>query len=660
MEGGLPERYREEHELERQRDVHDDLITRGLSVITDSYLDQAEHCCRQAGVAFARRSLEGKNYRELVRETKSNSYDLLIMGALGVGAIAGSRLGTVCERVVRRTDIDTLVIKDSSRSIMDGPIVVAVDGSAKAFGGLVTALSLAKQRDVAVNVVAAFDPYFHYVAFNRIAGVLSDEASKVFRFKEQEKLHEEIIDSGLAKIYEGHLAVAQSIAEEYGIKVDTSLLDGKPHHAIEKYVRSVKPSLLVIGKLGVHADPELDIGGNAEKLLRDVDCAVLLSQREHRPKLDVIADVTTSWTKEAERRMERVPSFVHNMARMAILRYAQQRGHTVITERIVEEATAEFMPSHMRPETQGASPASEAEETSASTIEWSNTAQDLLDTVDDPSVRGNLRMRAEKKARQAGSNIVGTEHVNAFLNPLETEAEDSPRSPEETTPRSFELHWDAAALARLMRVPEGFMRDASRERIEHYARSQNASEITLEIVEQGLTSARNVMEEAIQSGRLAGERIGSASTDRKQSKCPFAATSGTTTGDVAWSSKAEARLQNIPHEFCRDMTRRAAETIASQNGVSKIDEAFVEKVMQTIEAGSQAATQTLPWEQGARERIARAPDMVRGMLIREVEAWTRRHGMSCVDGAALSAVKDEWQRRGVFHLDPNDLRGRQQ
>src|SRR3972149_632965 len=50
MEGGLPEKYREEQELERQRDVHDDLITRGLSIITDSYLDQgARTGCRPRG-----------------------------------------------------------------------------------------------------------------------------------------------------------------------------------------------------------------------------------------------------------------------------------------------------------------------------------------------------------------------------------------------------------------------------------------------------------------------------------------------------------------------------------------------------------------------------------------------------------------------------------
>ena len=346
MEGGLPDQFRQEQELERQRDVHDDLITRGLSIITDSYLDQAAAECEQLGIDFKRCSLEGKNYRELTRETNSGAYDLLVMGALGLGAIKGSRLGTVCDRVARRSAIDTLIIKEPKRAIEEGPIVVAVDGSAKAYGGLLTALALARHWQVPVKVIAAFDPYYHYVAFNRIAGVLSEEAGKVFKFKDQEKLHEEIIDSGLARIYDGHLTVARSIAEDFGVEIETELLDGKPHDAIEKYVRKVRPSLLIVGKLGIHADDELDIGGNSEHLLQNVDCSILLSMREYQPEVDVVSGVTTSWTHEAETRMERVPSFVRNMARMAIMRYAQQHGHTVITQRIVEEATAQLMPSH--------------------------------------------------------------------------------------------------------------------------------------------------------------------------------------------------------------------------------------------------------------------------------------------------------------------------
>lgn len=307
MEGGLPEQFRIENELERQRVVHEDLITRGLSIITDSYLDQTETECINGGITFARKPLEGKNYHALVTETNSGKYDLLVMGAMGLGAIQGSRIGTVCKRTCRRSNIDTLVIKDTKRSITAGPIVVAIDGSAKSYGGLLSAFALAQQWNVKVEVISAFDPYFHYVAFNRIADVLTEEAGKVFRFKEQEKLHEEIIDSGLAKIYQGHLDIAVSIADEYGVEVETTLLDGKPHDAIEKILKELNPSLLVIGKTGIHADPDLDIGGNSELLLQNVSCAVLLSEREYTPRIDVVADVTTSWTVEAEQRMTRVP-----------------------------------------------------------------------------------------------------------------------------------------------------------------------------------------------------------------------------------------------------------------------------------------------------------------------------------------------------------------
>jgi DMSO reductase family type II enzyme heme b subunit len=290
---------------------------------------------------------------------------------------------------------------------------------------------------VPVKVVAAFDPYYHYVAFNRIAGVLSEEAGKVFRFKDQEKLHEEIIDSGLAKIYEGHLQVAESIAAGHGMAIETRLLDRKPHDAIERYLREVNPSLLVIGKLGIHADSELDIGGNAENLLRNVDCAVLLSQRQHRPAVDQVAEVTTSWTNEAEQRMQNVPSFVRDMARMAILRYAQERGHTVITERIVEEATASLMPGHAEA-AMGEIVAAEAagelgRRRGDDALGWSDDARALLQSVDDPALRGNLAMRAEKKARVSGSAIVERAHLASFVS-HSTDHRD----------RESALHWQAA------------------------------------------------------------------------------------------------------------------------------------------------------------------------------------------------------------------------
>src|SRR5439155_519230 len=140
MEAGLPEEYHDENELERQRQIHDSLITRGLQIITDSYLDIVDKKTAEANIPVERRSLEGSHF---------------------------------------------------------------------SFGGLKTALALGKALNKPVEAVSAFDPYFHYAAFHSISGVLNEEAGKVFRFKEQEKLHEEIIDSGLAKIYQAHLDIGR-------------------------------------------------------------------------------------------------------------------------------------------------------------------------------------------------------------------------------------------------------------------------------------------------------------------------------------------------------------------------------------------------------------------------------------------------------------------
>jgi len=564
MEGGLPEQFREEQELERQREVHDDLISRGLSIITDSYLDQAEKSCSAQGLELTRRSLEGKNYRALVNEANSGRHDLLVMGALGLGAIAGNRIGTVCTRVVRRSNIDTLVIKDPLRPLSEGPIAVALDGSTRSYGGLRTAILLAQAWQVPLKVLAAFDPYYHYVAFNRIAGVLSEEASKVFRFKDQEKLHEEIIDSGLAKIYEGHLAVARSIAAEQGQNVETVLLDGKPHDAIEKHLNILKPSLLIVGKLGIHADPELDIGGNAEALLRNVNCAVLLSQRQHQPRVDVVADATTSWTTEADKRMESVPSFAQSMVRMAILRFAQERGHTVVTASIVDEATARLCPAHARNAMAEIVAAHDSGElgngqVALEEMEWTDSATSRLKSIDNLSVRKSIQRRAEKKARRDHKDRVEDKHINDFLPGQSAAADYGDQQPAsknsatqpataggcpfghlgqtDLTAESESPTWDSAAMQRLHRVPQGFMRTMTQRRIEAFARGRGESLITAELLEQ----------------KYAEWAGGSA----KQS------------AHLHWDDSAWRRIQQIP-EFVRGMVIKEIEHCAQQLGVNSV------------------------------------------------------------------------------------------
>jgi len=339
MEGGLPEPYKKEDKLVEQREVHDDLITRGLSVISDSYLDVFDARCHAAGLEGRRVNLEGKNWQALVKDIGTGDYDLVVMGALGLGTVAHSQIGSVCERVSRRIGCDLLTVRETTPR-EDGAIVVALDGSPQSYGGLMTAIELGKHFDRPVEAVAVFDPHFHYVAFNSIAKVLSTEAAKIFRFEEQEKLHEEIIDSGLANIYQGHLDVAARLAKEQGVELKTTLLAGKSFDQLLGFIKETTPWLMVLGRIGVHSEAGMDLGSATENLLRLANCNLLLSARCFEPQVEHIAETTMAWTEEAEARMLRIPDFARGMARKSIVKHAAKEGHTIVTSDVIDSLMA--------------------------------------------------------------------------------------------------------------------------------------------------------------------------------------------------------------------------------------------------------------------------------------------------------------------------------
>jgi nucleotide-binding universal stress UspA family protein len=277
MEPGLPSRYQEKQTLEKQRNIHNSLISDGLRTISDSYLDHFQNRCEEAGVVFQCKVVEGKHYVEILKETTGNTYDLVIMGILGLGAVEKSLIGSVCERVTRKIRTDILITKPWEPPI--DKFLVAVDGSSHSVAALQTALELAQGLGARVEVISAFDPYFHVRAFKSIAGVLSEEASKSFRFKDQERLHEEIINEGLAKIYRSYLEEAGNIASQNGQEIKRTLLSGKPFEEIVNYIDKEKPSLLVIGRVGAHRSEGLDIGSTTENLLRLAPCNILIVNR---------------------------------------------------------------------------------------------------------------------------------------------------------------------------------------------------------------------------------------------------------------------------------------------------------------------------------------------------------------------------------------------
>ena len=352
MEASLPEEYLGDAELRRQRAIHSKLIDLGLRLISESYLDSLAQRCAAVEVPFTKKTFDGRNWQRLVEEVNGSSYDLVVLGARGHGTTREDAVGSVCLRLLRHTRTDCLVIKDAAAwADAEGPIVVALDGSQEAFGALRAAVALGKAFRRPVQAVAAYDPNFHYAVFRSMVQVLSQEAAKVFRYQEQEQLHERIIDGGLGRLYRTHLELARRLGEVEGVDLKTVLLTGRAADEVLTYVEQSKPWLLLLGRIGVHSGAELDVGSVTEHVLRLAPCNLLVGSRRHSPPASLWGAEALRWTREAETALERLSPEQRQPVRLLVHRLAQEEGHTVVTSSLLEGALAELRP---RPEEQGA------------------------------------------------------------------------------------------------------------------------------------------------------------------------------------------------------------------------------------------------------------------------------------------------------------------
>jgi nucleotide-binding universal stress UspA family protein len=583
MEYTLPEEYIDEVELERQRKIHDSLITMGLKLISDSYLDGMSRRCGESGLAFEPRMMDGKHHAEILRDLAGSQHDLVVIGAVGIGRARDSVIGSVCERVARQSDRDVWVVKhvpEAAEPERD-TILVGIDGSPQSFGALMTAIDLARTFGKKVEAIAVYDPYLHYSVFNGIVNVLTEQAAKVFRFEEQNQLHEEIIDTGLAQIYQSHLEIGERMASEAGVAIKKTLLDGKPFQKILDHARKTNPWLIALGRIGVHSPKdETALGSNVENILRGAPCDVLLSTRLEVPRIDVRAEETVRWTPEAEERMTHVPEQVKGIARTGVLRLALEKGHSVITNAVIDEAMERFMPKSASTATKALAEAVALERAKSGPVSmcracgvaatqsgavkctvcgatdfevisqemieriaavegglqeettydgrklrWSEDARKGLWTMKNAYQRRRVKARVEKRARMMKLDAITLDFARQVIEeetgaPLEigqsaagsasaqgatagraaADGNDAARliaRDDKKNPLISTFDWTADAAQRILRVPAGFMRNKTQERIEQLARERTAATIDLSLVEEGIEIGKQMMAEMI-------------------------------------------------------------------------------------------------------------------------------------------------------------------
>jgi hypothetical protein len=171
---------------------------------------------------------------------------------------------------------------------------------------------------------------------------------QVFKFEEQQKLHDEIIDNGLKRVGERHLERAKSIAAEEGVDIDTVILAGKPFDRIIDLVDERGADIVVAGRYGTHRAPDTKIGSHTYNILLSAACNVLIVTKidEDLEKLEFHGSTVDAaktakqiaWSQEAEARLSNIPAFVRNMVKKSIEEYAVSKGCDLIDENIMNEA----------------------------------------------------------------------------------------------------------------------------------------------------------------------------------------------------------------------------------------------------------------------------------------------------------------------------------
>lgn len=206
MEPGLPAKYQDGETLSDLRVAHERLIEEGFQALSAGYVENFVASAMEAGIKVESMTTEGRGYVGILHLAQTCRADLISLGAQGLGTIGDGMLGGTTSRVLQSAPCDVLVAR---RSPNNGPIVTGVDGSEEALEAVTKAVELGRVMRKPIHMIAAYDPGFHTRVFGVMARSLSPERQRAVGLDGQDKLHDEIINDGLAKLYGEFLGEAK-------------------------------------------------------------------------------------------------------------------------------------------------------------------------------------------------------------------------------------------------------------------------------------------------------------------------------------------------------------------------------------------------------------------------------------------------------------------
>jgi hypothetical protein len=393
-----------------------------------------------------------------------------------------------------------------------------------------------------------------------------------------------------------------------GMTVSKTLLDGKTFQKIHDHVRKTEPWLLVMGRIGLHGDPnDTALGSNSENLLRLCECDILLTTTEVRPKLDVRAEQSIRWSEQAEERMKRVPKLVAGIARTAILRLALEQGHSVITSSLLDEAMARFMPKQ------------EPMDKLAEAVAIGRAQEQPV------AVCKGCGLTAREPDPVVCSVCGGSTFDVLTAEMVETLVRNEGGLFDEPSYDGRKLSWTGEARSALRAIDSSYLRRRTKARIEKAVRLRRLQTVTLDFAQ------RLIEEETGMPLAGAPKPVARSSDDvsppvgvvesstqrlisRDANKVPLFSA-------FDWSLEAIERILTVPAGFMRDRTQARIEALTESSDGQRIDLACVEAGislgLETMAEwvaqndGTESASQSDPTQDEHTAQAARCPAVAR-------------------------------------------------
>ncbi|RYJ08414.1 universal stress protein [Halogeometricum borinquense] len=222
--------------------------------------EQASTDISTAGIQVEQTVQTDVPYRAILEYAADQEIDLIVMGTHGRTGVERYLLGSVTEKVVRRSDVPVLTVSVTDEGAVAypyGDVLVPTDGSDGAAAALDPAVDIASTYDARLHALSVVDPMAMGIDArpDRIAEQLEDAARTAV-----ETVEERARDASISAI-------------------KTAVESGPPYRAIRSYADANDIDLIVMGTHGRSGIERYLLGSVAEKTVRTSSVPVMTVRR---------------------------------------------------------------------------------------------------------------------------------------------------------------------------------------------------------------------------------------------------------------------------------------------------------------------------------------------------------------------------------------------